>query len=45
MTVRRRTSPSADGAASGVVVEVLRATRVIVDPVCPPVVVLSSFIT
>ena len=42
MIVRRRTSPSADGAASGVVIGMLWATRFIVYAVCMQVVAMST---
>jgi hypothetical protein len=50
MIVRRRASPSAEGAiaedtASGVDVCMLRASRIIVQSVCMEVVTLSSFRT
>jgi hypothetical protein len=43
MTVTKRTSPSADDTASGVLICMLRATRVILQPVCMEAVELSSF--
>jgi hypothetical protein len=50
MIVRRSASPSAEGAAverteSGVDVCMLRAERIILQPVCMEVVTLSSFRT